>query len=57
MSIINSDLDGCSALMMAAQAGHDSTVRRLIAAGAIVTHRSVDGSSSLMRACDEGHVG
>lgn len=50
------DEDGFTALMYAANQGHDRVVRALLAAGAAIDHRDKQGSTALMHAAQHGHL-
>ena len=47
--------DGWTALMFAAQGGHEQCALELLKAGAAVNHSSNDGRTALMSACLSGH--
>ena len=58
-STLNLDLqdqDGYTALMHAAQAGHISCVKALLANNAMVDQVTTDGETALMLAAEQGHV-
>ena len=47
--------DGWTALMLAAQKGHEQVVRDLLEAGAVVGAQDNDGVTALMFAAQNGH--
>ena len=49
------DNDGWTALMLAAQNGHEQVARVLLEAGAVVGAQNNDGSTALMHAARNGH--
>ncbi|GFN85060.1 LOW QUALITY PROTEIN: ankyrin-3 [Plakobranchus ocellatus] len=54
-SVDTTEKDGCTALMLACQNGHDSVVKALLKKNASVDITKENGCTALMLACQNGH--